>query len=121
MKQNTFVQKSVEVEFLEVEDICDECRKEFTPHKWSASVQVGIFFFFFFNFMVYKVRQKAEHKRTFFYLEQMILKNNANERCLRIKEEKDGLDFFFKSKADAMKLLEFIQVYPFKKQNLKGN
>jgi NMD protein affecting ribosome stability and mRNA decay len=40
----------------------------------------------------------------------MILKNNANERCLKIKEEKDGLDFFFKSKPDAMKLLEFIQV-----------
>lgn len=41
----------------------------------------------------------------------MILKNNANERCIKIKEEKDGLDFFFKNKADANKLLEFIQVF----------
>jgi len=62
------------------------------------------------KFLKFQVRQKAEHKRTFFFLEQMILKNNANERCLKIKEEKDGLDFFFKSKPDAMKLLEFIQV-----------
>jgi NMD protein affecting ribosome stability and mRNA decay len=44
VKQNTFIQKSIEVEFVEVEAICDECRKEFTPHKWSASVQVYHFY-----------------------------------------------------------------------------
>ena len=40
----------------------------------------------------------------------MILKNNANEKCLKVKEEKDGLDFFFKTKSDAIKFLDFIQV-----------
>lgn len=33
-----------------------------------------------------------------------------NDKCLKIKEEKDGLDFFFKSKTDACKLLDFLQV-----------
>ena len=33
-----------------------------------------------------QVRQHVEHKRTFFYLEQLILKHNADAHCLNIKE-----------------------------------
>ncbi len=31
----------------------------------------------------------------------MILKHNANDKCLKIKEAKDGLDFYFKNKTHA--------------------
>ena len=33
-----------------------------------------------------QVRQHVEHKRTFFYLEQLILKHNAAAYCLNIKD-----------------------------------
>lgn len=33
-----------------------------------------------------QVRQHVEHKRTFFYLEQLILKHNADTHCLSVKE-----------------------------------
>jgi nonsense-mediated mRNA decay protein 3 len=32
-----------------------------------------------------QVRQKAENKKTFYYLEQLILKHNAHEHTLGIK------------------------------------
>jgi len=38
--QQEVIQKSVEVEFNEVEKICNDCRKEFTPHTWTAVLQV---------------------------------------------------------------------------------
>ena len=34
-----------------------------------------------------QVRQHVEHKRTFFYLEQLILKHNADANCLSVKEK----------------------------------
>ncbi len=33
-----------------------------------------------------QVRQHTGHKRTFFYLEQLILKFNADQQCINIKE-----------------------------------
>ena len=33
-----------------------------------------------------QVRQHTEHKRTFMYLEQLILKHNADAHCVSIKE-----------------------------------
>ncbi len=33
-----------------------------------------------------QVRQHTGHKRTFFYLEQLILKFNADAQCINIKE-----------------------------------
>jgi len=32
-----------------------------------------------------QVRQHTEHKRTFLYLEQLILKHNADANCVSIK------------------------------------
>jgi hypothetical protein len=37
------------------------------------------------------------HKRTFFYLEQLILRHNAHVNCSNIVERRDGLDFFFQT------------------------
>ena len=36
--------------------------------------------------VVLQVRQHVPHKRTFFYLEQLILKFNADANCLSMKE-----------------------------------
>jgi nonsense-mediated mRNA decay protein 3 len=48
------------------------------------------------------------HKRTFFYLEQLILKHSAHRDTVNIKEAKDGLDFFYSQRAHAIKMCEFL-------------
>jgi nonsense-mediated mRNA decay protein 3 len=69
------------------------CQKSFTPHQWVASVQV---------------RQKVDHKRTFYYLEQLIIKYKMHQNCINIKERPDGLDFYFNNKSHALKFKEFV-------------
>ena len=49
--QQTFV-----VEYIVANQQCDSCKKSYTENTWKACVQV---------------RQKVDHKRTFFYLEQV--------------------------------------------------
>lgn len=72
-----------EVEFIVNWVQCDDCKKEFTPHTWAHCVQI---------------RQRAEHKKTFLYLEQIMLKLGATSKALKIDEEPDGLNFYFRSK-----------------------
>jgi nonsense-mediated mRNA decay protein 3 len=55
-----------------------------------------------------QVRQRVDHKRTFLWLEQLLIKHNATEKCIGIKEMHDGLDFHFKNKSHGNRLLDFI-------------
>lgn len=48
------------------------------------------------------------HKRTFLYLEQLILKNGAHKDTLNIKEAKNGIDFYFAHRNQAEKMLDFL-------------
>lgn len=73
---NMIMQKAVIVTFVEKNLQCDDCRKSFTPHIWNAVVQL---------------RQKVSHKRTFMFLEQLILKNNAHDKCLNVEEKGKNL------------------------------
>ena len=41
------------------------------------------------------------HKRTFLYLEQLILKHGAQRGCLSIETFRDGMDFYFPDKGKA--------------------
>ena len=68
---NTSLQQTFIIDFYEHYMQCDDCKKEFTPHTWGASVQV---------------RQKAEHKKTFLFLEQLILKHNVHDKILKVEE-----------------------------------
>ena len=66
------------------------------------------------------MRQRVDHKRTFFYLEQVILKKNAQQACIKIEQFRDGLDFFFKEKNDAMRFVTFLEdAVPTKVKNSK--
>ncbi|TGZ83170.1 NMD3-domain-containing protein [Ascodesmis nigricans] len=91
--QNTYLIQTFEVEFVVVYAQCPDCAKTYTPNTWRAAVQV---------------RQKVPHKRTFLYLEQLILKHNAHKECINIREVKDGLDFFFAHRNSAVKLVDFL-------------
>ena len=55
-----------------------------------------------------QVRQKVPHKRTFLYLEQLILKHNAHKDTISIRETKDGLDFFYAQRNHAVKMVDFL-------------
>ena len=75
---NTSLQQAFIVEFKVQNKQCDDCKKTYTPHLWNTQVQV---------------RQKVAHKRTFLFLEQLILKHSAAERTIGIVDANDGLDF----------------------------
>ncbi|EEH20348.1 hypothetical protein PABG_02607 [Paracoccidioides brasiliensis Pb03] len=91
--QGTIMQQTFEVEYVVASQQCSECAKSYTPNTWRALVQV---------------RQKVPHKRTFLYLEQLILKHSAHKDTINIKEAKDGLDFFFSQRNHAEKLVDFL-------------
>ncbi|CCF56742.1 hypothetical protein KAFR_0B04460 [Kazachstania africana CBS 2517] len=90
---NTIIQQTFEVEYVVVAMQCRDCARSFTANTWKATVQI---------------RQKVPHKRTFLYLEQLILKNNAHVDTISIKEAKDGLDFFYEQKNHAVKMVDFL-------------
>lgn len=56
------------------------------------------------------MRQHVPHKRTFLYLEQLILRAGADAQCVNIKDIHEGLDFFFSNRAHGLKLIDFLQV-----------
>ena len=51
---------------------------------------------------------QVDHKKTFFYLEQVILKHNAHSHTIKIDQMPTGLDFYFKDKSHANKFIDFI-------------
>lgn len=75
---------------------CTECTKLMAKDTWKACVQV---------------RQKVEHKRTFFFLEQVILKHSIHREIIHLKQSRDGLDFFYSSKSHALRMLSFLQSF----------
>jgi nonsense-mediated mRNA decay protein 3 len=87
------LQQSFEVEYVVHYQQCPECAKSYTANTWRACVQV---------------RQKVPHKRTFLYLEQLILKHGAHKDTINIKEVKDGLDFFYSARNQAEKFVDFL-------------
>ena len=56
-----------------------------------------------------QVRQKVEHKRTFLYLEQLILKHGMEENTIGIKSQPDGLDFYYGSRSHGLRMVDFLQ------------
>ncbi|KAH3711261.1 hypothetical protein DPMN_070763 [Dreissena polymorpha] len=90
------------VEFTITNQQCEACHRVEAKDYWRANVQI---------------RQKAEHKKTFFYLEQLILKHKAHANTINIKPCHDGLDFFYTKKDQARKMVEFLtSVVPCKSQ-----
>lgn len=89
------LQQSFVVEFVVERHMCPQCnRANANPNSWVACVQV---------------RQHVPHKRTFFYLEQLILKHGADAHCVNVKDIHEGVDFFFANRAHAVKFIDFLQ------------
>lgn len=63
------LQQSTIVEFVIRNQQCLQCQASFATGAWEAVVQV---------------RQRVSHKRTFFFLEQLLLKHHAHTECVNI-------------------------------------
>ncbi|CAI5529487.1 unnamed protein product [Closterium sp. Naga37s-1] len=87
--QQTFV-----TEYVVEDHMCDACtRSAANPDQWVAVVQL---------------RQKAEHKRTFLFLEQLILKHGADANTINIRQVHDGIDFYYANRSHAQKFVDFV-------------
>lgn len=101
----TVLQQIFVVEYTVNHQMCDDCHRIEAKDYWRASVQV---------------RQKTTNKKTFFYLEQLILKHKAHEHTLAIKPIHEGLDFFYANEAAARKMVDFlVTVIPCRYQSSK--
>lgn len=91
---NITIQQSCSIEYVIAWQMCQTCQKVATGQpQWEACVQL---------------RQKAAHKKTFLFLEQLILKKRLHENFTRIEGQPDGLDFFFAHKSHALSFLTFL-------------
>lgn len=91
--EGAIIQQTFEVEYVVASQQCPDCAKSYTANVWRASVQV---------------RQKVAHKRTFLFLEQLMLKHGAHREAINIKEVHDGIDFFFAQRNHAEKFVDFL-------------
>ncbi|GAB0498060.1 hypothetical protein MMPV_009400 [Pyropia vietnamensis] len=98
IQKEVFARTILQQEFIVVYTVlyqqCDACKRDAAKiEAWQAVVQA---------------RQKVDHKRTFYYLEQLLLKHGAHQDALGIKEAGDGIDFYFANRSHAVKLLAFL-------------
>ena len=91
---SAILQHVFQVEIVMAGMQCLDCTRVMAQDTWKAVVQL---------------RQKVAHKRTFFFLEQLILKYQAHKDTINIKECKDGLDFYFGHRSHALTFLQFLQ------------
>lgn len=92
--QNTILQQEFIVEYVVEYQQCDMCCRDAADvDEWQAVVQA---------------RQKVPHKRTFLYLEQLILKHNAHEDAVGMKLFPDGIDFYFMNRSQGLKFISFL-------------
>ena len=103
----TILQQSFVVEFVVEGFMCEHCtRAAGNPNQWVAVVQV---------------RQKLEHKKTFFFLEQLILKHGAQDQAINIKEVGGGIDFYYGNRSHAIRMVDFLNsVVPIRHRNDKS-
>jgi len=101
----TILQQTFVVVFVIRNQQCSECQAEFRQGVWRSLVQV---------------RQRVGHKRTFLYLEQLILKHGAHRGTLNIETFRDGMDFYFPDKGKAARFITFLEnVVPIKVKTSK--
>jgi len=100
VQSGTILQQSFVVVFVVRNQQCIECQAEFRQGSWKCLVQV---------------RQRVGHKRTFLFLEQLILKHGAHRGTLNIEAFRDGMDFYFPDKGKGARFITFLEnVVPIK-------
>lgn len=93
MDNKVKVRQKLEVEFVIKNKQCMDCIREATDHSWGALIQL---------------RQHVGHKKSFYQLEQLLGEANMHNLMINIEVVREGLDFYFKSKSQSDKVMEFI-------------
>jgi len=91
----TILQQQFVVEYTVHYQMCEVCCKQkgSDGESWRALVQI---------------RQRTIHKKTLFYLEQIILKHNMHKDPMTIKEMEGGINFYYQAKNNARKMVDFL-------------
>ena len=87
------MQQSKIVEYVVRNKMCVKCMASYTNASWNSVVQL---------------RQRVEHKRTFFFLEQLVISQNAHKHASDVVLSRDGLDFYFVDRKHAITFTHFI-------------
>jgi nonsense-mediated mRNA decay protein 3 len=69
------LQQAFVIEFHIRNQQCTSCQANFATGAWHAVVQI---------------RQRVSHKRTFFFIEQLLIKHNAHSDCINLVSFRDG-------------------------------
>ncbi|TFJ87036.1 hypothetical protein NSK_001370 [Nannochloropsis salina CCMP1776] len=88
------VQQRVQAEFVVRTIQCDACALSYTEQAWKAVCQL---------------RQRVTHKRTFFFLEQLLLARKMESKILDMELTRHGMDLYFGDKNTALQFLAFLQ------------
>jgi len=88
------LQQQCTVEFTIQNKMCEDCHMQEASLTWDSVAQV---------------RQKVTHKRTFLFLEQLILKHGEDARTIKVEAQPDGIDFYFSAKNDAVRFIDFLE------------
>ncbi|KAA0200369.1 hypothetical protein HAZT_HAZT009828, partial [Hyalella azteca] len=93
LNEEVSLEQTFQVDYMVANQFCSDCHRVEAKDFWKASVQI---------------RQKVDHKRTYYYLEQLMLKSSVTKLATDLKEVSGGLDMFFYSERDAKKVVNFI-------------
>lgn len=93
LDEKILLRKRFIVNFIVVNKQCSSCQSSETEHDFGAIVQV---------------RQKLDYKRSLYHLENLLLKSGLSESITNIELKRDGLDFYFRNKNNAEKVVDFI-------------
>ena len=88
------LQQAFIIEFIIRNQQCTNCQASYATGAWHAVVQL---------------RQRVQHKRTFFFIEQLLLKHNAHSDCINLVSFRDGMDFYFTDKNQAIRFIDFLE------------
>lgn len=88
------LQQTIQVTYVVRNMQCSACQANFTQGAWKHLVQV---------------RQKVNHKRTFLYLEQRILKQRASRGAMSVEVFRDGMDFYFTDRNKGERFIDFLE------------
>ena len=94
LSSGLILQQSFICEYIVRNQQCPGCLANFTQGAWKHLVQV---------------RQKVGHKRTFLYLEQIILKKQGAKGASSIEVFRDGMDFYFVERGKGERFIDFLE------------
>ena len=88
------IQQDVVVELIMKSVFCDDCHRGEAKNTATSTVQV---------------RQHVSHKKTFLFLEQMIIRHQAHKKISGFSPGKNGLDFEFARPQQAAHFVDFVR------------